>query len=324
MANKRQKKKKATQHKYSLLERKGYTKKEVKRNKQEIEKVYKQELAKEKKRQAQQKLRREKKRFILENDLDNVSIISIWTKKPVAKKPTENSSWENLRKLQRKKAEDKRYQARIIKLISVGYSPDEIKKSWVLSDKSTQGYLDKKSTGINWNKVYHVDNAIFFSFRDISQNCDLAGIIRNYLSMSIESLLKELQNIVNKPCSYSPELHAGSSGKAGQAHIEYGTEDYVDKLHKFREVQARTRHTDRINRMKKKRKYKSSNYNTYIPFQKLNGGHIHKTTLKNLVAIITSILNNVFEEDRRELYNSWYDIVVDIEPKIIDYIPESY
>ena len=324
MANKRQKKKKATQHKYSLLERKGYTKKEVKANKQETEKVYKQELAKEKKRQAQHKLRREKKRFILENDLESVSLISLWTKKVVAKKPTANSSWEELKKLQRKKQEDKRYQARINKLISAGYNPSDIKKSWVLSDRVTEEYLNKKSTGLNWNKVYHIDNAIFFSFRDISQNCDLTGIIRNYLSMPIESLLKELQNIVNKPCSYSPELHAGSSGKAGQAHIEFGTDEYVDKLHKFREVQSRTKHTDRINRMKKKRKYKSSNYNTYIPFQKLNGGHIHKTTLKNLVAIITAILNNVFEDDRRELYNSWYDIVTEIEPKISEYIPESY
>lgn len=323
MANKRQKKKKATQYMYSLLERKGYTKKKAKRNKQEAEKVYKQELAKERKRKAQRKIYNEKKKFIDENDLNSVSLNSIWTHKPVAKKPTPYSSWEELKKLARKKKEDKRYQGRIKRLLDAGYAPSDIKKSWVTSNKSTQCYIDKRHGGnIDWNKIYHTDKAIFFSFRDISQNCDLKSIIKNYLSMPIDSLLYELKQIVTLPCSYSPELNAGSSGKAGQAHIEYDTEQQVDAKHNYREVENRTRFKDRINRLKKKRKYNHSSYNTYIPFQKLNNGHIHKTTLKNLVAIITAILNNVFEYDRRELYNDWYDIVTEIEPKIAEYIPD--
>lgn len=324
MANKRQKKKKAIQQKYSLLERKGYTRKDIKRNKEEAEKVYRVELKKEKKRQEQRKVYADKKRFISENGLDNISLNSIWTKKPVAKRPTQHSSWEDLQKLLRKKKSDERYRARINSLISVGYDPAEIRKSWVSSNKSTQEYIARKQD-INWNKVYITDNAIFFSFRDISQNCDLQSIIKNYLSMPIENLLEELQKIVSLPCTYDPDLHGGSSGKAGQAYVEYGSDDFVDKQHQYREVQNRVKHSDRLNRLKSKRKYKHSKYNTtYIPFQKLNGGHIHKTTLKNLVAIITAILNNVFEYDRRELYNNWYDIVTDIEPKIKKYIPSDY
>lgn len=326
MASKRLRKKSQNQQITQALGRKGYTSKQIKRlDKKTREREAKAQLRKEEKRKRALKLREEKASFIATFNLEKVTLTSRWTKKSLFKhtKVTPDWSWEELNRLKKKADKDRVESSRIKGLLDAGYRLDEIIQKMVSSEKAYRHYLDLKSISeLDWNKVYHSEDGIYFSFRDISQNCDLRSIIASYLAMDIKALLEELKAIVERPCSYEKGISA-SSGRCGQAQIDIGDDEYLKKRHNYREMHDKTRFRDRINRLKKKRKYKGTPHQTYIPYQviKQNGGYIHDTTLKNLIAIVTALLNNVFEETRLDLYKEFWYIIKDLEPKALEYIP---
>lgn len=318
MANKRLKKKQQKQIAVSALKRKGYKEKEIRSlSKSEIEKAYKKE---QKRLDRNAKARKEynlKRKYIQDNNLSSVSLQSIWTKKTTIKKPSPSLSWKELEKIKRKGEKDAREKDRIRQLVSAGYPLQDIKQSDVSSQKATDSIINRlRDSGydVDWNRVYYLDEPILFMYRDITQETNLATIIRDYLTLPIDALLRELFRIVQLPQTYVGK-GSNSSGGCGQGKVYMGDDN--DYRYNWDEMNEKTKWRDN-----RKRKYKGGHHKKYLKYDKINGGNITKTTLKNLIAIAVAILNNIFEGERPVFYNDFRALLIDIEPKVESYIPE--
>lgn len=276
-----------------------------------------------------------KDEYIKKNGLTSYSPFSIWTKKKVSKidKISNQSSWEELEKAKKKVDKDKKEQKRIKDLLNAGYDMGEIKQKMVRSDKETKRLVELKigSHGIDWDKERTFDGRVItFAFRDLTGEMSLGAIIRDFMNMPIQDLLKALEAIVNKPKTYNRTLNkksggadGTSSGKASEIKFITGSKNYVEKKFKKYQFDATQAHVQRQNALQKKRKYKSKAQRPFRQYTTINNGCIDKMSLRKLISIATAMLNNCIEDDRDLFYMDFYDFVTEVEPKLIGIIPDA-
>lgn len=310
MANKRQRRKQQKQSQVRLLQKSGYSKKQVnKLNSKQIEKITNEIITKQ---------TEEKKR----NDY-----VSFWEN-------NKNEQQRIFRKSQRKSLHRKK----VLLLEKLGadrqFLSESVTKYIKLEDIQNgkvnrhthpdifpKTRLNEEQVHFDFNKVYKIKNnkAFYFALLDYTGELDLAHLIKIASSKTNKQLIQLITNLVLTAPTYKRGKSA-SSGKAGTYRYLYAKIETIKFYHSESKEISRGKYLSR-------NKTSRINPNRYIKgYQELRNSdkktnYFDEFTMRSILIIAYTFMENITEEEREVFYYNFYEDLSESIPQIYDILP---
>lgn len=202
-----------------------------------------------------------------------------------------------------------------------------VKKKKILKTPIKEGKV------LDWDKVYRIPTGYYMSiaYRDLTCEKSLNQILRKYSKMDIITLLKSLNRIVKKRPTYDYYLYKESNGKegtsngaAGKASFRIGNLIDVQSdrfAMKYETDAGRKRNEARVMKGKKPLFTHEGRYDYYQELTVDNTPFIKEFTPRNLLIVLTAIMNNITEIEREDFYSK---VIMEFEiimPEILEFLP---
>ena len=188
---------------------------------------------------------------------------------------------------------------------------DDIRKGKVNADKYP--FLFR----FDFYKPYPLPNGkrMYFAYRDYAGETPLEELISIVQGKSTDTLIAELNNIVNMPMTAVAGVKGTSSGKAGVISYHCQQQNFItDFIYTDKKV---TRKDKRYNAKRQKE-------TTFAGFQTLKNGRLNSfdiITGRGVLEIAVALMYNATEQSRADFYSAFYYDVIEAIPEMQRFMP---